>query len=192
MGRGVGDDICFLVTSSSKENRSLQVNIQRVGDSVTLPLNKKSSLLRNLDGISLRALINKYKYRSLDDYTLVGNVYNRRNVIGFDGEQTLLQSKCRYLLAHETHKNRFSVVLNFNDNPYLISVFAYGQKPIDISYNKVAIDSNPVSLPQTVQMGENGIITVTKNNVGVCVEVNNDLKVCCYEDSMSCTVATTR
>ena len=48
MGRGVGDDICFLVTSSSKENRSLQVNIQRVGDSVTLHLNKKSSLLRKM------------------------------------------------------------------------------------------------------------------------------------------------
>ncbi len=41
-------------------------------------------------------------------------------------------------------------------------------------------------------MGENGFITVTKTNVGVCVEVNHDLKVCCYEDSNSCTVATTR
>lgn len=155
-------------------------------------LSIKSSLSRNTDGMSIKALINKYKYRSLDDYTLVGNVFNRRNIIGFDGEQTLLQSKCRYLLAHETHKNRFSVVLNFNDNPYIISVFAYGQKPIDIGYNKVAIDSKSVSIPQTIMLGENGLITVTKTNVGVCVEVNSDLRVCCYEDSMSCTVATTR
>ena len=125
----------------------------------------KRSLARSIDGISLRALINKYKYRSARDYTHVASVYNKRNVIGFDGEQKTLQSKCRYLLAHEMHKNRFSVVLNFNDSPYLISVLAYGQKSIDLGFSKAAIDSKPVSLPQTIKLGENGFIAVTKTNV---------------------------
>jgi len=170
-------------------NAEFRDYVRKFGENI---LFVKNSLARSIDGISLRALINKYKYRSARDYTHVASVYNKRNVIGFDGEQKTLQSKCRYLLTHEMHKNRFSVVLNFNDSPYLISVFAYGQKSVDLGFNKAAIDSKPVSLPQTVKMGENGFITVTKTNVGVCVEVNHDLKVCCYEDSNSCTVATTR
>ncbi len=75
----------------------------------------------------------------------------------------------------------------------MISVFAYGQKSVDISYNKAAIDQKPISLPYTVNLGgENGVLTVTKTNVAICIELNHDLRVCCYEDSNSCTVATTR
>ncbi len=163
--------------------------VRQVGDWV---LFFKSMLIRDLKSMSVAGLYNKYRMRSLRDYTLVGNVFNRRNLIGFDGEQTVLQSKCTYLLAHETHKNRFSVVLNYNDYQYPITVYAYGQKVVDISYNKAAIDQKSISFPQIVRFGENGNMTISRLNSGVCVELNHDLRVCCYEDSQSCTIATTR
>jgi len=153
----------------------------------------KTAMMRNLESVGVKSLYNKYRFRSLKDYTLVANVFNRRNIIGFDGEQVLLHSRCKYLLAHETQKNRFSVVLNFNENPYAISLFAFGQKSIDISYNKAAIDQKSVSFPKTIQLDNNhGVITLTREAMAVCVELNNDLRICCYEDSSSCTVATTR
>ncbi len=60
-------------------------------------LSVKGNLVRsNLGGMSIKALVNKYKYRSLSDYTIVGHVFNKRNMIGFDGESVVLQSRCRY------------------------------------------------------------------------------------------------
>jgi hypothetical protein len=167
--------------------------IKQIGENI---LFVKTAMMRNnlasMGGV--KSLYNKYRFRSLKDYTLVANVFNRRNIIGFDGEQILVQTRCKYLLTHETQKNRFSVVLNFNENAYAISLFAYGQqKSIDISYNKAAIDQKPVSFPKTIQLNDNnGVITLTRENQAVCAELNNDLRVCCYEDSSSCTIATTR
>ena len=156
-------------------------------------LKMKGNLIRsNLGGVGLRALVNKYKYRSLSDYTLVGHVFNKRNIIGFDGEAVVLQSRCEYLLAHETQKNRFSVVLNFKKGKYPISVYAYGQKSVDIGYKSAAIANAPTSLPHNINLGENGQMSLTKTYNGVCVELNHDLRVCCYDDSKSCTVAATR
>jgi len=163
--------------------------VKQIGDWV---LFFKTMLIRDVNAMSVTGLYNKYKMRSLRDYTLVGNVFNRRNIIGFDGEQIVLQTKCTYLLAHETHKNRFSVVLNYNDYQYPITVYTYGQKRVDISYNKVAVDQKSVSFPQTLLFGDNGNMTITRLNTAVCVELNHDLRVCCYEDSQSCTIATTR
>ena len=156
---------------------------------ISYKLNKVRS---NLGGIGVRALINKYKYRSLSDYTVVGHVFNKRNIIAFDGESIVLQAQCRYLLAHETQKNRFSVVLNFDKSKYPISVFAYGQKSVDISYDSAAINGEPTAMPRSIALGEHGQMVVTKNNQGVCVELDSELKVCCYDDSKSCTVAATR
>ena len=151
--------------------------------------NMKNSLLRNMEGVSLRGLINKYKYRSLSSYSLVGHVYNRRNVISFDGEVTVLKSKCRYLLAHELRKNEFSVILNHNDSPYVISLSAHGSDLIDISYDKVAINNKEINLPYIYSKGK---ITITRQYNSVCAEVKNDMEICCNKDSKSCSVALTR
>lgn len=160
-------------------------------------LKVKGNLVRsNLGGMGIKALVNKYKYRSLSDYTVVGHVFNKRNMIGFDGEAVVLQSRCRYLLAHETKRNSFSVILNFekkDKQDFPISVHAYGSKSVDIGYDRAAIDDVNVALPHVMPLGEdNGFLSVTRHADSVCVEVNKDLKVCCYDDSKSCTVATTR
>ena len=142
---------------------------------------------------SLKAIYNKYKPRSVNDYTLVATVFNRRNLVGFDGEHKVLLSKCRYLLAHETHKNRFSVVLNYDNSQYPISVFAYGgEKSFDLGYENVAIDGKAVSLPQRFKFADRGELNIRRNSDGVCLEVNKDLKVCCYQNIFSCTIAATR
>ena len=151
--------------------------------------NMKNSMLRNLDGFGIMALINKYKYRSLSSYTMVGHIYNRRNVISFDGEITTLKSKCRYLLAHELRKNEFSVILNQNDSPYVMSVSAYGSDLVDISYDKASINSQEISLPY---VSANGKMVVTRSYNGVCIKVEDDMSVCCNKDSKSCSVALTR
>lgn len=160
-------------------------------------LKVKGNLVRsNLGGLSLKSLINKYKYRSLSDYTVVGHVFNKRNIIGFDGEAVVLQSRCRYLLAHETKRNSFSVLLNFekkDKQDFPISVHAYGSQSVDIGYDRAAVNDVNVALPHVMPLGEdNGFLVVTRQAKSVCVEVNKDLKVCCYDDSKSCTVATTR
>lgn len=160
-------------------------------------LKVKGNLVRsNLGGMGIKALVNKYKYRSLSDYTVVGHVFNKRNMIGFDGEAVVLQSRCRYLLAHETKRNSFSVILNFekkNKQDFPVSVHAYGSKSVDIGYDRAAINDVNVALPHVMPLGEgNGFLVVTRHADSVCVEVNKDLKVCCYDDSKSCTVATTR
>ena len=153
---------------------------------------KRNLVRSNLGGIGLKSLINKYKYRSLTDYTLVATVFNRRNIIGFDGESVTLQSRCKYLLAHELHKNRFSVVLNFDkQTQYPITVYAFGQS-FDIGYNGAAVAEESIALPRHVDLGYNGALSVTKTVNGVCVELNHDMQVCCYDDSKSCTVAATR
>ena len=157
-------------------------------------LQLKANLVRaNLAGLSVKSIVNKYKLRKLTDFTLVANVFNRRNVIGFDGESVTLQSRCKYLLAHDVHKNRFSVVLNYDKNTdYPLTVHAYGQS-VDIGYAGAAVADQAVALPRHVALGgDNGEMSVRKTTSGVCVQVNGDLQVCCYDDSKSCTVAATR
>ena len=153
---------------------------------------KRNLIGLNYAGSGIKALINKYKYRSLSDYTMVAHVFNKRNVIGFDGESVILQSRCKYLLAHETQKNTFSVILNFENNDFLISVYAYGQKSVDIGYNSAAIQNELTPLPRQFNLGDHGSLDVRRTNDAVCVELNHDLKVCCYNDSKSCTIAVTR
>ena len=152
-------------------------------------LNLKNSLVRNLEGYGIKGLINKYKYRPLSSYTMVGHVYNRRNVIAFNGETTTLKSKCKYLLAHELRKNQFSVILNQNDQEHILSVSAYGQDLIDISYDKASINGKDISLPYS---SANDKVKVVRAVNGVCLNVNKDLDVCCNKDSKSCTVSLTR
>ena len=156
-------------------------------------LRTKGNLLRNTNGYSLKALYNKYKLRPLREYTMVGHVYNRRNVLSFNGELKALRTKCRYLLAHELSKNQFSVILNNNDQQGIISVSAYGQAPIDISATGAFVNGKSVSLPYRVEIaGKNAQVNVRKTHNGVVLELNQDLQVACYEDTKSCTVATTR
>ena len=154
---------------------------------------KRNLVRSNLGGLGIRSLINKYKYRSLNDYTLVATVFNKRNIIGFDGEHAILQSRCKYLLTHEVQKNRFSVVLNFEkDADYPITVSAFGQS-VDIGYSGASVDGASSSLPRQFDLGNNnGVLAVRKTVDGVCAELNHDLSVCCYDDSKSCTVAATR
>jgi uncharacterized protein YdcH (DUF465 family) len=163
--------------------------VRKMGNNV---LNYKGNAVRNLDGFSVKALINKYKLRKLSDFTMVGTVYNRRNIVAFNGESKSLRAKCKYLLAHELRKNQFSVILNPNDQQAIVSVGALGQQAIDISYTKASVNGQDVALPYYVKVENKGVITVTRSNSGVCLSVNNDMKVCCYEDSKSCTVALTR
>ena len=156
-------------------------------------LKLKRNLVRsNLSGMGIKALINKYKYRSLSDYTMVAHVFNKRNIIGFDGESVILKSRCKYLLAHETQKNRFSVVLNFDRSKYPISVYAHGKKSVDIGYSSAAVANEATPLPRYFDLGEQGSLSVKRVNDAICVELNHDMKVCCYNDSKSCTIAVTR
>lgn len=108
--------------------------LRRLGERV---LNFKNTMVRNLAGYGIKGLINKYKFRSLSSYTIVGSVFNKRNIVFFNGESTTLKASCKYLLAHELRKNQFSVILNQNDSPNVISVSAYGKDLIDITYDKV-------------------------------------------------------
>ena len=151
--------------------------------------NFKNSMLRNFDGYSLKGLINKYKYRTLSSYSMVGHIYNRRNVISYNGEVTVLKSKCRYLLAHELRKNQFSVILNHNDSPYIISLSAYGSDLIDISYDKASINNIDINLPY---VSANGKVVVSRTYNSICAKVSNDMEICCNKDSKSCSVALTR
>jgi hypothetical protein len=154
----------------------------------------KGSLLRNTAGYSLRSLWNKYKYRSFRAYTMIGHVFNGRNVITFNGEFKPLQATCKVLLAHDLVKNQFTVVLNENKKSGgVISVSAYGQPAIEISGKQAFVNDKSVSLPYSVSVASKSAqINVRRTNNGVSVEVNKDLLVTCYEDSNSCTVALTR
>ena len=71
--------------------------LRRLGERV---LSVKNTMIRNLAGYGIKGLINKYKFRSLSSYTLVASVYNKRNIVFFNGESTTLKSSCKYLLAH--------------------------------------------------------------------------------------------
>jgi hypothetical protein len=162
---------------------------ERVRSMAERVLNLKNSILRNMG--TLRGLYNKYKLRSLSSYTIVASVFNRRNIVFFDGDSTTLKTSCRYLLAHELRKNQFSVVLNDGKSDAVVSVSAYGQELIDISYTKASINNKVLSLPYVLSL-PSGNITVTRSHNGVCVNVNNDMETCCNSDSKSCTVAVTR
>ena len=119
-------------------NAEYRDRVRRAGK-ITLFL--KGNLVRDLESLGLRALINKYRYRSIaSGYTIVGSVYNRRNVIGFGGEAVVLLSRCTYLLAHEMSKNRFTVLLNFNEKTPVLSVYLYGQGPFHVAPNGVSLN----------------------------------------------------
>ena len=97
----------------------------------------------------------------------------------------------RYLLAHETKKIEFSVVLNFEKKhrqDFPITIFAYGLH-IDLGYDRATVYDAKVALPQRLAAGR---VFISRGVESVCVEVKKDLRVCCYDDSKSCTVATTR
>ena len=50
-----------------------------------------------------------------------------------------------------------------------------------------------IALPLRINLeNENGVLSVSKTVNGVCVELNHDMQVCCYDDSKSCTVAASR
>ncbi len=172
-------------------NAEYRDRVRRFGSAI---LKFKSLLVRDIKGISLRALINKYKYRSIRyDYTAVGSVFNKRNIIGFGGESESLHTKSRYLLAHDTSKNRFSVILNYEDNQAnTLSVYFYGKGPIGISHDKATVNNKVVALPQEISLENGKSIYIGKIHNGICVHVDHEVKVCCYEDSNSCTIALTR
>ncbi len=124
---------------------------------------------------------------------MIGHVYNKRNVLAFNGELRQLKAKCNYLLAHELAKNQFTVILNNNDKQGVISVSAYGQPAIEINGNQAFVNNKAISLPYRVEVSSKSAeINVRRTHNGVSVEVNKDLLVTCYEDSNSCTVGITR
>ena len=82
-----------------------------------------------------------------------------------------------------------SFIINKNDSPFILSVSAYGKDPIDISYDKASINNKEISLPYAA---ENDKVRVSRLYNGICVNVNNDMDVCCNKDSKSCTVGITR
>lgn len=156
-------------------------------------LSVKANLLRNIQGANLRSLINKYKPRSLTDYTMLAHIFNRRNLVTFNDESKLLKSKCKFLLTHELTTNQFSVILNSYTDKEWLSVSAYGQPAIEISPNSASINKRPLSFPHVVELKDkNARIIVTRTPNSVSLEVNKDLLVTCYEDSKSCTIALTR
>ncbi len=82
--------------------------------------------------------------------------------------------------------NRFSIILNNNDESKILTIYAYGKIPIDITYKKALVNDKEVSLPHDIA-AKNIYISRTIN--GVCVDVkNNDIQICCNEDSNSCQV----
>ncbi len=125
---------------------------------------------------------------------MIGHVYNKRNVLAFNGELRQLKAKCNYLLAHELAKNQFTVMLNNNDGKKgVISVAAYGQPAIEINGKQAFVNDNAISLPHRVDIAaKSAQINVRRIHNGVSIEVNKDLLVTCYEDSNSCTVGITR
>lgn len=171
-------------------NAEYRDTLRRLGNRI---LSVKSNLLRNIQGANIRSLVNKYKLRSLSDYTIAGHVFNRRNLVTFNGESKLLKSRCKFLLAHELTRNQFSVILNSYTDKAWLSISAYGQPSIDITPNSASINNRPLSLPHTVELKDkNARIVVKRSFNSVSVEVNKDLLVTCYEDSKSCSVALTR
>lgn len=156
----------------------------------------KADLVRRDRGASLKQLYHKYKFRSLTAYTQVATIYNRRNVIAFNGQLRVLKTKCQYLLAHDLAKNKFSVILNNNDQEGIITVHAYGQPAIDISATKALVNNKAVSLPYEVNVpNKNAKVVVRRVHNGVSLEIIEGLKnlqVACYGESNSCTVGLTR
>ena len=171
-------------------NAEYRDTLRRIGNRI---LSVKADLLRNTQGANLRSLINKYKPRSLRDYTMVAHIFNRRNLVTFNGESKLLKSKCKFLLTHELTINQFSVILNSYTDKEWLSISAYGQPPIDISPNSASIKNRPLSFPHVVELkNKNARIIVKRTQNSVSLEVNKDLLVTCYDDSKSCSIALTR
>lgn len=172
-------------------NAEYRNRVRRLGNAVQ---RFKSFLVRDIKGSSIRAILNKYRYRSIRyDFTTVGSVYNKRNIIGFGGESESLHTMKRYLLAHDTSKNRFSVILNYNDqSSSTLSVYLFGVGPIGLSSSKATVNDKPVALPLEINGSNGKSIHIGRTNNAICAHVDNEIRVCCYEDSNSCTVALTR
>jgi len=128
---------------------------------------------------------------SATEYAFVGSVFNRRNVIGFDGEAVILHTRCRFLLAHDTSKNKFSVVLNYNEDKSPLSLYLHGKAPLHLSAEGLKQDTKSLSLPWQLKT-DTGVIYASRINNGICVTIDYEMKVCCYEDTGSCSVAFTR
>lgn len=156
-------------------------------------LDIKGNLARRSRSFSIKALVNKYKYKPLDSYTIVGMVYNRRNVLRFNGNAKILKAQCSYLLTHELTKNQFSVILNNNDKDGILSVSAYGQPAIEINAENAFINNKKISFPYKYENKEKLVKLVVKKIFnGVSLEIENELLVECYQDSKACIVALTR
>lgn len=135
--------------------------------------------------ISLYDLYNKEE----NNFKIVGHVFNRRNILTFNGESKTLKSKCKYLLTHELTKNKFSVILNQNTDNTFLGISALGQPLIEITDQKAFINGKQIALPYLNDVQDKGRILVKKNLNSISVQVNNDLLVICYQDSKSCSIS---
>jgi hypothetical protein len=147
------------------------------------------TLMQPIEILSIEAINNRYKYRTVrHGYSSVGTVFNKRNIIGFGGEYESIHTQSRYLLAHDMTENRFSVILNNSSQSEILSIYMYGKGPIGIGYERVSYNGTQVSLPFEIKH-ENGEIFIGRSNNGICVKSHNDVTVCCYQESTSCSVA---
>lgn len=156
-------------------------------------LSAKGNLARNTRALSFRALINKYKYKPLNSYTVAGMVFNRRGIIRFNGN-AFYTKQCQYLLTHDLAKRRFTVLLSNNKFNGVVSVYAFGQKPIGINGENAFIDQDvKLALPYTYQdKTKDAQLTITKTQSGVRLEIEDELLVECNRDSNACIIGLTR
>lgn len=147
---------------------------------------------RSLNDNGLRNLYNKYRYRPLSDYTLVGTVFNGRNVIGFNGQSAILKARCRYLLTHELRRNEFSVILNNVAGSSNILTVAAGNQVIDLAYESASVNGAEVALPYTAQISYNRELSIVRTHKGVCLNVDTDLQVCTEAQTKSAFIGITR
>ena len=97
------------------------------------------------------------------------------------------------MLAHDISNNRFSVILNNNDKVPFVSLYLHKKGPFHLTHETVRSEDNTaLSLPQTIKTDSGATINLMRTPNAICISVDNELKVCCYEDSLSCSVAVTR
>jgi len=163
--------------------------IRMLGQSVLTV--KGDFLLRSLTTLRPKSIINKFHYRPLRTFSLVGTVFKRRNVIAFNGESTLLKAKCSYLLTHELRRNEFSVVLNPADSDSVLTVGA-GGKLVELSYTSAKVDGQSVALPYRASISDERELTITRNAQGVCTQVDSDARICTDSEAQACHIGVTR
>jgi hypothetical protein len=149
----------------------------------------KSAMIKSKN---LMAMRNEYTLSA--DFKLVGHIHNRRNIIQFNGNFNALQTRCQYLLAHDIHRNKFSIILNNDKDKSTPQIFFHTiGKKFAFSSNKVEVDDESIALPAfyTSTNGQDKV-SIRRSVNSICVDLNDDAKVCCYDDSNSCTVTLNR